>query len=60
MTDNFEKAIEIILNGLPEDVTINPDKIYYRDNLVKIGRSAMVIGAYAGIIIDVYFLNGTP
>jgi hypothetical protein len=24
------------------------------------GRSAMMIGAYAGIIIDVYFLNGTP
>jgi hypothetical protein len=27
---------------------------------VKVGKSAMVIGAYAGIILDVYFLNGTP
>jgi hypothetical protein len=31
-----------------------------RQNFVKIGRCGMVIGAYAGIIIDVYFLGGTP
>jgi hypothetical protein len=39
---------------------IDPDKIYFRENLVKVAKSAMVIGAYTGIILDVYFLNGTP
>ena len=45
---------------LDSGANINPDHIFYRGKIIYAGRSAMVIGAYAGIIIDVYFLKGTP
>ena len=50
---NSEKYNTAIQEVLKKTDTIDFDLIYFRGNSLQVGRSGMIIGAYAGIIIDV-------